>query len=369
MDRDAAPRRDEPLLTRDAFREGVFARDGHRCVICGAPAQDAHHVMERRLFGAAHQLGGYFMSNGVSVCGPHHLECERTTIPVEDVRAAAGIKVKVLPDHLYPDQPYDKWGNPVMPNGRRMRGELFHDASVQKALAEGGVLHLFTWKVKYPRTWHLPWSGDLGPDDRLIPDLSAFAGREVAIVEKLDGGNVTGLNPLCLDPGESAVHARSTDGRDPPGLDVARAVWAQIGHDVPAGWRVVMENLAVRHSIAYADLPGFLFGTSIWDDRNVMLGYDETLEWMALLGLPTPALLWRGTFDEAVARRLAATLDPERQEGYVMRTTGEIPYSGFRAMVGKVVREDHNRMIRHNLYGSQITKNHLSPGTNAFILA
>ena len=26
------------LLTRDAFREGVFKRDGHRCVICGAPA-------------------------------------------------------------------------------------------------------------------------------------------------------------------------------------------------------------------------------------------------------------------------------------------------------------------------------------------
>jgi 5-methylcytosine-specific restriction endonuclease McrA len=38
------------LLNRDEFREGVFERDNHKCVICGKPAVDAHHIMERRLF-------------------------------------------------------------------------------------------------------------------------------------------------------------------------------------------------------------------------------------------------------------------------------------------------------------------------------
>jgi hypothetical protein len=39
----------ERLLTRDEFREGVFERDNHKCVICGATAQDAHHILERRI--------------------------------------------------------------------------------------------------------------------------------------------------------------------------------------------------------------------------------------------------------------------------------------------------------------------------------
>ena len=57
----------EPILTRDQFREGVFERDKHKCVFCDKPAVDAHHILERRLFSGA-QAGGYFMSNGASVC-------------------------------------------------------------------------------------------------------------------------------------------------------------------------------------------------------------------------------------------------------------------------------------------------------------
>ena len=44
------------LLTRDQFREGVFKRDNHKCVICRAPAVDAHHIIERRLW----TDGGYY---------------------------------------------------------------------------------------------------------------------------------------------------------------------------------------------------------------------------------------------------------------------------------------------------------------------
>lgn len=38
------------ILTRDQFRESVFERDSHTCVICKNPSQDAHHIVERRLF-------------------------------------------------------------------------------------------------------------------------------------------------------------------------------------------------------------------------------------------------------------------------------------------------------------------------------
>ena len=38
------------LLTRDEYREAVFARDKHRCVICDSPAVDVHHIVERKLW-------------------------------------------------------------------------------------------------------------------------------------------------------------------------------------------------------------------------------------------------------------------------------------------------------------------------------
>jgi hypothetical protein len=127
------------LLTRDQFREGVFARDRHSCVLCGAAAQDAHHILERRLF----TDGGYYLENGASVCGPCHFDCEQTNVSVEDVRRAAGITRAVLPEHFYSDLSYDKWGNIVLENGMRLKGELFYDESVQKILLVGGWLEHF----------------------------------------------------------------------------------------------------------------------------------------------------------------------------------------------------------------------------------
>jgi hypothetical protein len=134
---------------------------------------DAHHIIERRLW----PDGGYYLDNGASVCEAHHIACETTELTVEDVRIACGIRRILVPPHLYPDQPYDKWGNPVLPNGERLRGELFYDESVQKILAEGQVLGFFTSRVKYPRTHHLPWSGGITEDDRIMPSLAEFSGR------------------------------------------------------------------------------------------------------------------------------------------------------------------------------------------------
>lgn len=173
------------LLTRDAFREGVFARDQHKCVVCGQPAVDAHHIIERRLFSDS----GYYLNNGASVCAEHHMMCEMTTISVEQIREYARITKPVIPQHLYEDTVYDKWGNVVMDNGRRLRGELFEDESVQKVLKQGQVLDLFDQHVKYPRTYHLPWSPGMHDDDRMMPDVGAFNGKRVVVMEKLDGEN------------------------------------------------------------------------------------------------------------------------------------------------------------------------------------
>jgi 5-methylcytosine-specific restriction endonuclease McrA len=63
----------QKLLPRDIFRSAIFARDKHSCVLCGGIAQDAHHILDRKL---CHD-GGYYMDNGVSVCASCHILCEK----------------------------------------------------------------------------------------------------------------------------------------------------------------------------------------------------------------------------------------------------------------------------------------------------
>jgi hypothetical protein len=177
------------LLGRDAFRNAVFERDQRKCVICGAPAVDAHHIMERRLF----RDGGYYLDNGASLCSEHHLEAENTKLDCQTIRNACKISRVVLPEHLYSEAEYDKWGNEILKSGERLVGELFHDESVQKIMDKSVI---FTDFVKYPRTFHLPWSPGMNRDDRMMGDVAVFEGQEVMICEKLDGENCLDENTL-----------------------------------------------------------------------------------------------------------------------------------------------------------------------------
>ena len=336
------------LLNRDAFREGVFNRDSNRCVFCGAKAVDAHHILERRLFAD----GGYYVANGASVCAEHHLQCEMTTLSVEQVREAAGIRNVVVPSHLYPDQVYDKWGNPVLVNGQRTRGELFFDESVQKVLARGGVLDLFTNRVKFPRTHHLPWSLGIHDDDRIIETLENLRGRRVIVSLKMDGENTT----LYSD----YLHARSVDGRHHVSRDWVKGLWAGIGQDIPADWRVCGENLFAVHSIAYRDLPSYFMGFSVWNERNVCLSWEETIEWFALLGIEPVRVVYDGIFDEGAIRELYdSARDWATLEGYVVRAAGSFSYGDYRTHVAKFVRAGHVQTTKHWMRGQRLVRNHL----------
>lgn len=126
------------LLDREQFKSAVFTRSGGRCVFCGEPAVDAHHILERKLFGD----GGYYLSNGAAVCEADHWACETTAHSVEAVRKAAGIELPQLAPGMSATATYDKWGNRIWPSGLRSWGPLEHDTGARKALAAGGVLGL-----------------------------------------------------------------------------------------------------------------------------------------------------------------------------------------------------------------------------------
>lgn len=342
------------LLTRDAFREGVFARDNFKCVFCGKTAEqtpedklDAHHILERRLW----PDGGYYLDNGATVCEEHHLQCEQTLISVEDVRHACGITKIVVPPHFYPDHQYDKWGNPVLEDGRRGKGELFFDESVQKVLS--GVLDLFTSYVKYERTFHLPFSPGLHDDDKALKDCSQFEGKRVIISKKADGENTTGYS-------DGHVHARSIDSRG--GEDrawVKKFLIENVCFNLPEGWRICGENLWAEHSIHYDDLKSYFYGFSLWTDRNECLSWDETLEYFELLGVTPVEVVYDGIWDEKLMRKLAAELDTTKNEGFVVRIADGFKYGEFRKSVAKWVREGHVQTTKHWRAGRAFTPNGL----------
>ena len=506
------------LLTRDHFREGVFQRDGYKCVMCGSPAADAHHIIERRLF----PDGGYYLENGASVCGEHHIMAEQTLISCDELRQKCNITQLVIPPHLYRDQEIDKWGNPVLPNGNRLRGDLFYDESVQKILEP--VMHLFSKYVKYPRTFHLPWSpGADDKNERVMLDTSQFIGKQVVVTEKMDGecctggtkismansttlslsdvvnSNMVGQLALGMDtngnvipsrilrvfkngstedwlririggkrrkdlfvtpnhlffvPNKNAyveaqnlivgekiltvnstldlttfqeqvllgkllgdgalkilpsvkyghtqianvqishknscykpwllespivglekkthrvdrikydietethnyfangvlvhnctsmyndhIHARSMDTLDPhPSRSRVKALWASICSDIPEGWRLSVENLFAKHSIHYLNLQDHAVLFAIWDDRNVCRSWSETKEWGELLGLTMCPVLYEGTYNEELIKRLHKSIrNGDECEGYVIRTVDSFPYGEFRKWVGKYV--------------------------------
>lgn len=343
------------LLTRDQFRERVFARDGHKCVVCGAPAVDAHHIIERRLFQGEHEKGGYFESNGASLCETHHIQAETTEIDAQELRDLIGIKKPVLPEHLYEDQPYTKWADPILPNGQRIKGELFHDESVQKILAKGGMLDRYTHIVRAPRTYHLPWSAGLHDDDKMMKSLAAFEGQRVLVTTKVDGENTS----IYSDH----FHARSPDGRHHPSRDRVKAWAATLQHDIPPHWRLGGENLYAQHSIIYEDLPHYFLGFHMWNHKNQCLSWDDTLEWFALLGVTPVPVLYDGLFDQkAIEALYDEKRDWETKEGYVVRVARQFDMAEYPRVVGKYVRREHVQTTKHWRMGQRIIPNGLAEG-------
>jgi len=337
------------LLTRDQFRDAVFARSNHKCVFCGEPAVDAHHILERRLW----PDGGYYVENGAAVCGLHHLACERTTYSVEDVRGAAGITRILVPPHLYDDSIYDKWGNPVLGDGRRCKGELYQDESVRKALKEGGVLDLFTDYSKYGRTFHLPWSPGLHDDDKALDDCSQFEGQRCIWTKKMDGENTTGYR-------DGHVHAKSIDSRGGEDRAWVKRFLSERLFELPEGWRICGENLWAEHSIHYDDLKSYFYGFSIWDERNVCLSWTDTLLYFDLLDVVPVPVLHTGIFSEKVCRDIEKDLQWDKDEGYVVRLAGEFPFSRFKNSIAKYVRKGHVQTTKHWRAGRAFTPNGLA---------
>jgi hypothetical protein len=189
---------------------------------------------------------------------------------------------------------------------------------------------------KYPRTLHLPWSLGATVDDRILSDTSCFEGKEIVITEKCDGEN----SNLYHD----YYHARSLDSKPHPSRTWLKNYHASFKQDIPEGWRICGENMFAKHSIRYENLPSYFLVFSIWNEQNICLSWDETVEWANLLGLDLVPVLWRGIWDEKVVRDRKIL---EGQEGYVVRLARGFNFEDFALSTGKMVRASHVQTDEH----------------------
>lgn len=204
--------------------------------------------------------------------------------------------------------------------------------------------------IKYPRTFHLPSSQGATNDDKILRDTSHFVGKRVVITEKRDGEN----SSLYRDH----FHARSLDSRNHPSRNWLKNFHGQIKSDIPEGYRVCGENLYAKHSIEYNNLSSYFECFSIWNENNVCLGWEDTVEWCDVIGIELVPVWYIGVWDDANIENIATDVVCNGGEGIVVRLEGEFHYDDFGVSVAKWVRANHVQTDKHWMH-SEIVKNKL----------
>ena len=99
---------DDQLLSREDFKERVFAKTNGKCCVpgCDCDAVDAHHIMDRKLW----TDGGYYITNGAALCEKHHMDAEQGRITPKQCLDYMGIK---LTDIRVPDKLIEEYEHSI----------------------------------------------------------------------------------------------------------------------------------------------------------------------------------------------------------------------------------------------------------------
>jgi len=206
--------------------------------------------------------------------------------------------------------------------------------------------------MKYPRTYHLPYSPGATKDDKKLQDdwFSWFMGEEIVITEKLDGESIHMNQKDC--------YARS-DGAP------TRSPWSRNIWDPNDGlyWRIKSligsnetlfgENLYGEHSIHYNKLKEYFYLFALSTD-SFWESWDSVKLFSTFIGVPTVPELWRGwIYSEKQLEELVnkfvnmPSVYGDTREGVVIRLTSSFPLDDFKHCVCKWVRKDHITTDEH----------------------
>ena len=370
---------------RSDFREAVFSRDNHICIVpwCDEDAVDAHHIIERALWSD----GGYIPDNGASVCEKHHKYAESNSIPPQAFYMWAGIETPPLPESIDTIH-VNKWGEPF-------------EIPPHQDLRE---------RIKYQSTRHLLplyWYDDttvaqerMEHDDTGVEEMDEFVDVPLVITEKVDGGNCMLVSDID-NPVRARNGSRPEDTMKPLYKD-GGLYWEQEVHQkLPDRLQVFGEWVYAKHSIHYGcecepeceDVGPYLSEmTGVNDKRayfqvfgvfdkqlNIWLSWKETEEVADVLGFPTVPVLYveddtdTDTFTTAAEARntlieMAHKVIDKGGEGIVVRSKFPFHYGQFPQKVGKYVRENHVKDDALHWSKRKEIQNRIAPDTQLYEL-
>ena len=201
--------------------------------------------------------------------------------------------------------------------------------------------------MKYPRTYHLPFSEGITNDDKVVKNIRCLEGKHVVVTLKMDGENTC----IC----RNTIHARSEDSLDHPSRHWVKGLWAKIHYLLPENMTLYGENLYAKHSIYYTNLESYFYLFSVWEDRYC-LPWEEVVETSKKFGLVLVPILYEGPFSEDTVREFTKLkqYDGNEVEGFVVRAVDGFHYNDFSFNIAKYVRKDHVRTDNHWMYGPMI---------------
>jgi len=192
-----------------------------------------------------------------------------------------------------------------------------------------------TESIKFPRTYHLPWSMCRSRDDLVLEGVEHFEAMDrVIVTEKLDGENTN----LYRDN----LHARSLNSKSHPSRNWLKGYHVTFSYLIPEDIRICGENVYAKHSIEYSELTTYFYVFGIFRG-DLCLGWRETKGICSRLNLEMVPVLYEGGWNEEKIKACwrGKSIFGSSQEGYVVRNYSGFLYSEFSLNAAKYVRADH----------------------------
>lgn len=196
--------------------------------------------------------------------------------------------------------------------------------------------------MKYPRTYHLPFSQVITSDDKRMTDVSGLLNTQVVFSDKMDGSNVCLTNKECFARSHSKQPAHQS-------FSLLKAMHAKLKHKIPENTQVFCEYLFARHTVPYYNLPSYLMVIGVRDLPTMMwLSNVDAQRMISKIGLKMVPIVGDGSgvsifktekeLKDMVFKLLKIpSVYSTYKEGIVVRVTKQFHTNDFKKYVGKMV--------------------------------
>ena len=210
---------------------------------------------------------------------------------------------------------------------------------------------------KYPRTYHFRFSPEVHSDDKIQNDISNLIGKEVVILQKLDGGNGT------LKKGGPFARSHSTKTLCET-FNYIKSVHQAPKEHLMGDLNYHGENMFAKHSIYYDELEDYFYLFGVSDDKS-FFHWDDVLKEAKKLYFKVVPEVFRGIISSEKELQEIIEFEMKKDcplggdaiEGFVVRTVVGFKKEEFSKHVVKYVRKGHVQTDEH--WSRNWTKNKL----------